>query len=303
MARPLRIEYPGAFYHVYSRGLERREIFRDRCDFEKFLKILTEVQKARSFICHSYCLMPNHYHLYLETPLANLSKVMQETNGRYTQSYNRRYKRVGPLFQGRYKAKLIDEEAYSLQLSRYIHLNSVKAKMVKGPEGWEWSSYGAFMGKKKPEIFLETGWLLKQIGSRREFERFTLEGLHDSWDPVEANRRRPILGSERFVERIKARFVPQKKDSSLTGLRELRREDRLKDVEQCVRGLGCDEGLRKKLLLYGLRRYTALSLKEAGERVGGMKPVAVSQTVRRFVEEAERSKKINSLIQSLDCKM
>ena len=175
--------------------------------------------------------------------------------------------------------------------------------MVKGPEGWEWSSYGAFMGKKKPEIFLETGWLLKQIGSRREFERFTLEGLHDSWDPVEANRRRLILGSERFVERIKARFVPQKKDSSLTGLRELRREDRLKDVEQCVRGLGCDEGLRKKLLLYGLRRYTALSLKEAGERVGGMKPVAVSQTVRRFVEEAERSKKINSLIQSLDCKM
>jgi len=191
---------------------------------------------------------------------------------------------------------------YSLQLSRYIHLNPVKAKMVDSPEAWRWSSYGAFVGKRKEEIFLETGWLLKQIGSRVEFERFTLDGLTDAWDP-EASGKGPVLGPEEFVERIKARFVPEKKDSSLTGLRELRREDRLKDVEKCVKGLGCDEGLRKKLLLYGLRRYTGLSLKEAGERVGGMEPIAVSQTVRRLCQEAERNKEIHSLMQSLDCKM
>jgi len=303
MARALRIEFPGAFYHVYSRGLERREIFRDPRDYEKFLKILGEVHQRTSFICHAFCLMPNHDHLYLETPQGNLSKVMQEANGRYTQYYNRRYKRVGPLFQGRYKAKLIDQDTYGLQLSRYIHLNPVKAKMVKGPEAWKWSSYGAFMGEKKREAFLEIDWLLKQIGSPREFERFTLEGLNDPWDPLEVNGKGPVLGPEEFIEKIKAKFVPKKKDSSLTGLRELRREDRTRDVEQCVKGLDCEEGLRKKLLLYGLRRYTGLTLKEAGEKLGGMKPIAVSQTVRRLIEGARRNKNINSLVQSLECKM
>lgn len=303
MARPLRIEYPGAFYHVYSRGLERREIFRDRSDFVKFLKILTKVQKALSFICHSYCLMPNHYHLYLETPLANLSKVMQEINGCYTQSYNRRYKRVGPLFQGRYKAKLVDQDAYSLPLSRYIHLNPVKAKLASRPEGWEWSSYGIMTGHRKREPFLETEWLMKQIGGRKELERFTLQGLQDEWDPLGASGHGPILGTEVFVEKVKEKFVPHRQDSTLTGLRELRKSDRVKEVERCVAAIDCDEGLRRKLLLYGWRRYTALSLKEAGELAERMKPVAVSQTVRRLLEEAGKNKKIELLIRSFDCKM
>lgn len=301
MARPLRIEYPGAFYHVMNRGLERREIIRDPKDYEKFLKVLADVQKPAGFICHSYCLMPNHYHLFLETPQGNLSKIMQETNGRYTQYYNRRYKRVGPLFQGRYKAKLIDQDSYSLQLSRYIHLNPVKAKMVSRPEGWRWSSYRSFVGATKRPDFLETDWLLKQIGNqRREFEKFTMNGLTDGWDPLEPTGRGPVLGAEAFVERIKERFVKKGRDGALTGLRELRKEDRVREVEACVKGLGCDdERLRKKLRIYGLKRCTGLSLKEIGEKAGGMKAVAVSQAVRRLEAAARRDKTVAALIKTL----
>lgn len=303
MARPLRIEYPGAFYHVYSRGLERREIFRDQKDYEKFLRILSEIQKKSSFLCHSYCLMPNHYHLYLETPGIGLSKIMQEISGRYTQSYNRRYKRVGPLFQGRYKAKLIDRDSYSMQLSRYIHLNPVKAKLSVRPEGWRWSSYAAFVGKAGKDLFLETGWLLKQVGGRKEFERFTLNGSKDFWDPLASSGRGPVLGSEGFVEKIKAHLGKREKDSSLTGLRELKKDERVKEVERCIKGFECDERVRNKLLLYALRRYTGLSLKEVGGKVGGMKPIAVSQAVRRIALEGQRDKKTASWIRKLECQM
>src|SRR3989338_4817159 len=127
MARPLRIEYAGAFYHVMNRGLERREIFQSSQDYEKFLTLLDPLFDRYQVRLHSYCLMPNHYHLYVETPQGYLSKIMRQLDGVYTQSYNRRYKRVGPLLQGRYKAILIEKENYSLELSRYIHLNQVKA--------------------------------------------------------------------------------------------------------------------------------------------------------------------------------
>lgn len=303
MARPLRIEYPGAFYHVSTRGLERREIFRDQKDYQRLLKIFSEIHKKTSFLCHTYCLMPNHYHLYLETTQVRLSKIMQELNSRYTQSYNRRFKRNGPLFQGRYKAKLIDQEAYSLQLSRYIHLNPVKAKLVPRPEDWPWSSYPAFLGKASREGFLETSWLLRQIGSRKDLERFTLNGLKDSWDPLEPSGRGPVLGRESFVEEIKEKLSHRAKDSSLTGLRQLTKDSRLKDLEACLKGLHCQERTKRKLRIYGFRKYTHLSLKEVGERLGGMKPVAVCQAFRRFQDEIKNDKHTASLIRKLDCKM
>ncbi len=300
MARPLRIEYPGAFYHVYTRGLERREIFRDPKDYEKFLIILAAVQKSVSFLCHTYCLIPNHYHLYLETPQGNLSKIMQETNGRYTQYYNRRYKRVGPLFQGRYKAKLIDQDSYSLQLARYIHLNPVKAKMVSQPEDWKWSSYGAFIGHMKKAEFLETEWLLTQVGHDcKEFKKFTIDGLESSWDPLESSGKGPVWGTEEFIEKIRSKFVKKEKDSALTGLRELKKDERVKAVDDCVRKLKCEEDLKRKLRIYGLKKFTALSLKEVGERVGGMKPVAVSQAMRRFEMAARQDKFIASFVEKL----
>ena len=131
MARPLRIQFEHAFYHVMNRGLERREIFKEKEDYEAFLGIILNLWSRLKFVLHSYCLMPNHYHFFIETPQANLSEIMRGINGFYTQAFNRKYKRVGPLFQGRYKALLVDKDAYALHLSRYIHLNPLTSFIIK----------------------------------------------------------------------------------------------------------------------------------------------------------------------------
>jgi len=152
MARPLRIEYEGAFYHVTSRGNERRRIFLAKSDYNQFKRYLKGAQEKYGYHLHSYVLMSNHYHLIIETPERNLSKLMQYINGSYTNFFNRRTGRSGHLFQGRYKAILVDVDSYLLQLSRYIHLNPVRAGIVEQPQGYPHSSYKSFISKKGEEI-------------------------------------------------------------------------------------------------------------------------------------------------------
>ncbi|HDO21625.1 MAG TPA: transposase, partial [Nitrospirae bacterium] len=140
MARPLRIEYPGAFYHITSRGNERKDIFKSARDREKFLSYLESSTQRYGAVIHVYCLMTNHYHLLLETPLGNLSQIMRHINGAYTTYFNTRRQRSGHLFQGRYKAIVVDADEYAEELSRYIHLNPVRAGIVERPEEYQWSS-------------------------------------------------------------------------------------------------------------------------------------------------------------------
>ena len=145
MARALRIELEGAFYHVTSRGnLRDRIFFKDR-DKNKFLQILKRTKERYSYVLHAYALMDNHYHLIMETPKGNLSQSMQNINTSYTVYVNRKYQRNGHLFQGRYKAILVDQNEYLLSLSRYIHLNPVRARIVERPEQSPWSSYSYFI--------------------------------------------------------------------------------------------------------------------------------------------------------------
>ncbi|WP_095211313.1 transposase [Endozoicomonas ascidiicola] len=144
MSRPLRIQYAGALYHVTSRGNERKPIYREDADFQLFLATLAEVCDRFNWVIHSFCLMTNHYHLVVETPDANLSQGMRQLNGVYTTRFNRKYGRVGHLFQGRYKAILVDKDAYLMELSRYVVLNPVRARMVESPNdknrGHIWSA-------------------------------------------------------------------------------------------------------------------------------------------------------------------
>jgi len=149
MGRPLKIECQGALYHITSRGNERKEIFFDDADRDRFLEILKDYHDRHGILIHCYVLMDNHYHLILETPRANLLKVMHGINGRYTGYFNHRYKRPGPLFQGRYKGVLVEKDAYLLALSRYVHLNPVRAKVVEKPEQYRWSSYLGYVGEEK----------------------------------------------------------------------------------------------------------------------------------------------------------
>ncbi len=156
MARPLRIEYDGALYHITSRGNERKDIYHSTGDKEKFLEIVEEAYKRFKVVIYAYCLMTNHYHLLMETPKANLSRCMQYINSVYTTHFNRKRKRSGHLFQGRYKGFLVEEVSYLTKLSRYIHLNPIRANMAKSPEDFEWSSYRYYVNEKdqKP-IFLK----------------------------------------------------------------------------------------------------------------------------------------------------
>ena len=146
MARPLRLEFPGALYHVTSRGNQRGNIFDDNDDRRQFLLVLQEVCHRYNWICHAYCLMSNHYHLLIETPDGNLSQGMRQLNGVYTQYFNRRHGRVGHVFQGRYKGILVDKNSYLLELARYIVLNPVRAGLVRSAREWPWSSYRATAG-------------------------------------------------------------------------------------------------------------------------------------------------------------
>lgn len=167
MARSLRIEYPGAVYHIISRGNARQEIFLDEKDHIDFLDILCMTVRRYKWILHAYCLMNNHYHLLIETPDGVLSRGMRQLNGVYTQRFNARHKRVGHVLQGRYKAILVDKDSYLLELCRYIVLNPVRAGIVKEPGMWGWSSYRATAGYEKGIHCLTTDWILIQFDNEK----------------------------------------------------------------------------------------------------------------------------------------
>jgi REP element-mobilizing transposase RayT len=206
MARPLRILYPGAVYHITSRGNERKPVFVNDDDRVDFLHILRHVTERFHWICHAYSLMGNHYHLLIETPEGNLSSGMRQLNGVYTQSFNRRNNRVGHLFQGRFKAVLIQKDSHLLEVCRYVVLNPVRALMVTKPEEWKWSSYRATAGIEKPQPCLSVDWILMQFGSKkaaaqREYRRFVSEGISERslWKDVKAQS---VLGEEEFTEKF-----------------------------------------------------------------------------------------------------
>ena len=206
MSRPLRIEYPGAVYHITSRGNEKKPVFKDDQDRANFLNTLQHVNKRYNWICHAYCLMTNHFHLLIETPDGNLSLGMRQLNGVYTQLFNKWHGRVGHLFQGRYKAILIQKDSHLLEVCRYVVLNPVRAKMVEKPEDWMWSSYLATAGKTKPHPCMTTDWVLGQFGKKRakaeqEYREFVHWGIGQKtiWTEV---RGQSLLGEEGFVDTL-----------------------------------------------------------------------------------------------------
>ncbi|MDP3297992.1 MAG: transposase [Thermodesulfovibrionia bacterium] len=207
MARPLRIEYAGAVYHVTSRGNARKNIFKDDKDKEIFLEVLGRVVKRYNWLCHAYCLMGNHYHLLIETPDANLSKGMRQLNGVYTQRYNQRHKKTGHIFQGRYKAILVEKESHLLELCRYVVLNPVRAGIVERPEDWKWSSYLATAGIKRAPEYLTTDWILGQFENKRrdaekQYKEFAISGIKEE-SPWKKLQGQVLLGGEGFIEKFR----------------------------------------------------------------------------------------------------
>ena len=218
MSRPLRLEHPGAIWHVTARGNERREIFRDDLDRRTWLDLLAKVVVLFAWRLHGYVLMGNHYHLIVETPVPSLSRGIRHLNGVYTQTFNRRHLRVGHLFQGRFKSILVERESHLLELLRYVVLNPVRAGLVRSPAQWPWSSYPATAGEAPQPPWLETAWTLAQFGgappaAAERYRAFVAEG--HARHPWSAVRGQVYLGSEAFVQDALGRAERRTRDPEI----------------------------------------------------------------------------------------
>jgi putative transposase len=265
MTRPLRIEYPGAVYHITSRGNEKKAIYKDDQDCKNFLNTLQHVNHRYHWFCHAYCLMGNHYHLLIETPDGNLSIGMRQLNGVYTQRFNKRHRRIGHLFQGRYKAILIQKETHLLEVCRYVVLNPVRAGMVKRPEDWQWSSYRGTAGRGKPHPSLTTDWILSQLSDKRakaekEYRQFVRGGMEKTslWAEVKGQT---ILGDDEFVDSLMDHLKKHKDVPEIPKSQRYVSRPSLDQIFQ--KGIITDKRKRDKKIVEALVKYGYLQVEIA----------------------------------------
>jgi len=308
MARPLRINYPGAFYHITARGNERKAVFKSNQDRKQFLSYLGSAHKRYGAVIHGYCLMDNHYHLLLETPRENLSQIMHHINGAYTTYFNVKRNRCGHLFQGRYKAILVEKDSYCQELSRYIHMNPIRAGIVEKIELYPWSSYLSYIGERKEDEWLETVFVLRYFGKRVDFAREKYREYVENAigkrmeDPLKQVYASTILGSESFIEWAQGKIDRQsrEKDSrDIPALKALACRPTLDQIQQgTVDVVRDDAGLQKKIAMYLSQDMGGYSLIEIGER-HGLQASAVSQSNRRFRKKMKEDKHINEIVKDI----
>ena len=297
MSRPWRIEYEGAFYHLLSRGNERSDIFLNDKDRTSFLDTVGEMSERYEIDIFAYVLMDNHYHLLARTRQANLKKAMQWFGTTYTQRFNRRHFRNGHLFQGRYKSIIIQNDAYLLQLSYYIHRNPVRAGIVRRLTGYRWSSYNAYAYGRKAPKWLSTDLILDRFASEQDRHRSYREKVQkyasEEKRLFEDLRHGLILGSKQFVEKIREKYAAVKPDVSLPQQRQVAKSfDSKSYLERAEQIFGCNlekfvhakrlsgtEKQTRDILLYGVWRTGQLKNENIG-RLFGLSYSGVSHAVK-----------------------
>ena len=338
MARPTRIDLEGGWYHVFNRGIEGREIFTDQKSYEHFLELMSKMPERFSVKVHGYVLIGNHYHLQMETPKANLSRAIQWLNVAYSVWYNRRQNRVGPLFQGRFKAILHEKGTHGVTINRYIHLNPVRITGPAGHEGlsgneeaasqekinqrvmtlkeYAWSSYRYYAGSAKSPKWITTETILGYFegGSQREQqsayrgeleEAAALGGNETNWKSEVKGRL--LLGSEEFVNRMKGTLTGDRREQ--TTLRQTRTEElsweqitevvsKVWNMEWEIARKAHGSGARAAALFLG-RHYSGETLHELGQRLGGMEYPAVTMAIRRFEKRLEEDKELAKRLKQL----
>lgn len=292
MARQVRIEYPNAFYHVISRGYNRAWIFHDNQDFERLLADISVVHQSHCIVIHAYCIMNNHLHLFVETPLANLSKAMHRLFSRYASYYKNKYKSSGKVFEKRYTAYLVDSEIYAIDLSRYIHRNPVGV-IVDDPLSWKYSSYRIYQNIERQQDFLDLNLVLKRFDMDKDLaiERMSqhMEREESSiWHPEDYLSGKSILGSKSFIERIKE-YLPDDINKEQAGLIALHDSDKVSEFKKRVFQLRLPLHEKIDLLIYVLRKYTSLNSKEINSELNlHLSKSAISKRVSRISEDAIR---------------
>ena len=310
MARPLRIVFEGAFYHVTSRGNERKAVFKSKRDREKFLEYLESATERYAAVVHAYCLMDNHYHLLLETPAGNLPQIMRHINGAYTTYFNVKRARSGHLFQGRYKAILVEKDEYAKELSRYIHLNPVRAKMVEAPEDYPWSSYCFFIGKKAPPEWLHRDFILGYFGKKKSaaqngYRKFVgaLIG-QDYQSPLEEVVGSVLLGSSAFIDSIRDQFISgQTPDKDRPAIRQLDQRVSLSTVFEAVDDeFPEDSAFSRDLKIFLSQKITGEKLKTIGACFD-ISDSAVSHASRRTRKKIDEDRKLKKAVQKIESRL
>ena len=310
MSRPLRIEFEGAWYHVMNRGSGRQDIFKTDDHRAYFLSLLSDTSERFNAEWHAYCLMGNHYHLMVRTPEANLQRIMRHLNGVYTQYYNRAEKRDGALFRGRYKAILVDEQAYWLQLSRYIHRNPLEAKMVKRLDRYRWSSYCCYIGQASHPEWLVCDYILKSLSQRQvhaRYKAYVAEGVDQEITDFYARERQvPILGSESF----KAELELESENVDIPHLKKVRIKPTVDQITKSVcvrlkvneeqiwmskRGRGVESHARG-MAMYLCQHVGGMTLNEVAAEFGLKNYTSAGTNIRQFAKRLADDKKLQKAL-------
>ena len=276
-----------------SRGNERKDVFRSPEDYEIFLGLLKDTVDRFDVLVHAYCLIPNHFHFLIETKDSNLSQVMKRLLGVYTMRFNSKYHRRGHLFQGRYKAFLVDKDTYFLELSRYIHLNPVKAKLVKSPEEYRWSSMKYFLKDKAPDI-LYRDFTLKSFESSSAYRQFVIEGLRSDQQKMSKPIGGLFWGTQDFVDKFK-RQISKSRHRDFSGKRDLFKVSEV----QLEKHISSKE---KDFQIYCLWKYARLNQKEVGKRFS-ITDSAVCHSIKRFENKLIQNRELERQISALKNKI
>ncbi|MFV1963995.1 MAG: transposase [Pirellulaceae bacterium] len=317
MSRPLRIEIENGIYHVTARGWERRVIVRDDRDRQEWFKLLDRVVCRLGWRFFAWVLMDNHFHLFFRTSEANLSAGMHDLNSGYASWFNRRHRRAGALFQGRFKAILVENESYCWTLSRYIHLNPVRARMVERPEDHPWSSYPHYVRSRAAPDWLDWRSVLADIGrdtrrARSEYRRFVEEGLHGKTvSPLKEVVGKVLLGSSEWVEKMRQVLGASEVDPNVAELTHLAWRPSQEQIELAVAeefGVDVSELYAKRIknnearvaALYLIRGLTSVSATQLAERYGNVSQAAISKTVQRAEKWRDQQRRWKQTLSRLE---
>ena len=316
MSRPLRIQYPDAWYHVMNRGRRGEKIFETKEDYWSFVDLLEELDGVFYVKIAAYCLMSNHYHLLLQTPDANLSRSMRHLNGVYTQRYNRRHGCDGQLFRGRYKSIVVESDSYALELLRYIHRNPLEAGLVDNLQKYPWSTHKPYLSDAKKWKWLHKDYILKLFSqskpeSIRLYKRFVLKETPEKINRIFGRRKLPaVLGSKSFIDRIKEKYFTLKNFEEIPETKRVApdvdkiksavcRAYKIKEDELYVTRRGFFNEPRN-VAVYLIRRVRNDTLKQVGEQFGIEKYSTVSSIVEKVKFEMRADRRFKKRVQDLN---
>jgi len=324
MARALRILIPGGYYHVTCRGNERKSIYKDDTDRSAFIEKLQDSVKIYHVEVHAYVLMSNHFHLIVSTPKGNLSEFMRHFNIRYTAGFNRRHRRIGHLYQGRYKAIIIDRDNYLLELSRYVHLNPIRILPLRQKntqvqrrylENYPWSSLSGYLDAQRKQSWVAYDAVLGQTGgSRKAYREFLTEGVQSGYpSPWEELKGQVVLGEKGFVERVKRRIKPSNSHRELPALRGLKASEPTTVVREVARYFGLEEkqlmGKRtghrdeRALAMELLYRHANVHQEEIGRTLGQLNYTSVSRERARLRQKLDQKSSLAHAMRAIETKL